>query len=84
MRWLRYKLKDGSYAQETIASTAGYAIVRTRASIPGVVASAAPYRYIAFKGFSDRPGQFVLGGYETSEEAKAACESHAAKVGEIA
>ena len=83
MRWTAYRLKDGSYAQSTIASDAGYAICRTRASLSGVVGSAAPLRYLAFKCFSNNAPPLVLGGYDTSEEAKAACEAHKVKSSEV-
>ena len=83
MRWGPFKLKDGSYAQSTIASDAGYAICRTRASLPGVVGSAAPLRYLAFKCFPNNAPPLVLGGYDTPEEAKAACEAHKVKSSEV-
>ena len=83
MRWTAYRLKDGSYAQSTIASDAGYAICRTRASLPGVMGSAAPLRYLAFKCFSNNAPPLVLGGYDTVEEAKAACEAYQIKASEV-
>jgi len=83
VKWGPFKLKDGSYAQSTIASDAGYAICRTRASLSGVVGSAAPLRYLAFKCFSNNAPPLVLGGYDTAEEAKAACEAHQIKASEV-
>lgn len=83
MRWTAYRLKDGSYAQSTIASDAGYAICRTRASIQGVMGSAAPLRYLAFKCFPNNAPPLVLGGYDTAEEAKAACEAYQVKASEV-
>ena len=78
MRWGPFKLKDGSYAQSTIASDAGYCICRSN------LAGTEAYRYIAFHGRTGERHFKVLGGYDSAEEAKASCEAHAAKSREIA
>ena len=71
MRWRPYKLKDGSNAANTICSERGYAILRsTRDGKPDGRFLA--FRYVAY-------GIKVIGGYDSADDAKAACEHHAAK-----
>lgn len=72
MRWSAYILKEGNVAAHTIRSDAGYYILRcTENDRP-------TGRFIAFH-VGARGGRFVLGGYDSSEAAKSACEHHAAR-----
>ena len=79
MRWLPYKLKDGTNARHTIASTSGYCILRcTRMGIPDG-------NFLAFYGKTTATRMpLVLGGYPSIEDAKAACDAHEAQQKEIA
>jgi hypothetical protein len=78
MKWKPYQLRDGTYAQSTIASDAGYCVCRSN------LAGSAAYRYVAFHGRTGESHFKVLGGYDSAEEAKAACEAHEAKSREVA
>ena len=71
MRWHAYKLKDGRAAQNTIASSEGYAVLRCTAN------SVPTGRFISFLVRLD--SRLVLGGYDSADEAKAACEHHHAQ-----
>lgn len=78
MNWKPYKLKDGSLAQATIASDSGYCICRS------FVECTQAYRFIAFHGRTGEPHFKVIGGYDTAEEAKTACDAHEAQSREVA
>ena len=69
MHWSRLKLKDGTYAEHTIVSEFGYAILRC------TVWGTPTGRYLAFRGLSGRPDFAVLRGCNSAEEAKAICEA---------
>ena len=71
MRWQADKLSHDGISFRTIRSDSGYAVLQCSAN--GVATG----RYVAFKVNVDR--REVLGGYDSAEEAKLACEHHNAK-----
>ena len=70
---MAYRLADGRAAKSTIASNAGYCVLRAAAP------SGNAHRYILFLGKSGVANFKVLGGYDSAEEAKQAAEAHHAK-----
>jgi hypothetical protein len=70
MRWQAHPNDEGVVVH-TLRSDSGYAILRCTAD--GIPTG----RFVAFKVHLDR--REVLGGYDSSEEAKSACEHHAAR-----
>ena len=77
MHWTRLRLKEGGYAENTTVSETGYTVLRCTTN--GVATG----RFIAFlvDGHGTRT---VLGGYDSAEDAKAACCAHWAKRHEVA
>ncbi len=71
MRWHKEERSHDGVAVRTIRSDAGYAVLQCTAN------KMATGRYVAFKVNVDR--REVLGGYDSAEEAKLACEHHNAK-----
>jgi hypothetical protein len=75
MRWQAHKLGP-VLAPDTIVSDVGYAVLRCTANdIP-------TGRFIAFRVLVDK--RIVLGGYDSADEARQACETHYARLAEVA
>lgn len=73
MDWYFYKLKDGTNAPHTLVSSAGYSLLRCTCN--GVPTG----RYLLFKGVNTTRDFIVIGGYDSSDAAKAAAEAHACR-----
>jgi len=74
MRWKPHKLAD--IAAHTIVSNEGYVVIRCTAN--GIPTG----RFVAFRVLLEK--RVVLGGYDTAEDAKQACEAHRSQVTEAA
>ena len=69
MHWTRLKLKDGTLAPHTLVSERGYRLLRcTENGRPNG-------RFIAFY-MAPHEVRIVLGGFDSAEDAKRACEAH--------
>lgn len=77
MHWQSYKLKDGTVARHTVVSSeGGYGVLRCTEN------GRETGRFLAWRYRGQ--GIEVLGGYDSADDAKTACDAHWAKVSEAA
>jgi len=78
VQWRRLEIAKGMFSDHTLASDVGYCVLRCTAN------GTPTGRFLAFRGRVGKPEFEVLGGYDTADEAKAACDFHHAQRSQVA